>query len=301
MRHPLPTLPRLVACGLLAALAAVATAPAQSITSSDGTLDADHPAVAVLADPAYAALAAALAAEPGFAGLAPDLDGAPRIVALFEGPAPAVLPTDLVPSGWALEAYGAIRYERLELVVDELEELAAPLAHGAPLPEDSLGMGPGSTLLVNFFDPVENGNFIGICTAAFVFRDRATGKLFLGAAGHCFMGTTFASTHGDDADWDPANTTRVRACVGNCIGGGSGLLSGALGVYPGTTRDLGVGATKLVYARQTIAGADVGNDFGIVEIPAELCPEIRTDMPVWNGPATADISRRVQAGDLVAH
>ncbi|HEX2031314.1 MAG TPA: PKD domain-containing protein [Actinomycetota bacterium] len=189
------------------------------------------------------------------------------------------------------------RYERLRYVADTLVQLEGASEHGAPAPEDSVGIGPGSTLLVNFFDPRENANFIGICTAAFIFRDVNTGKVYLGAAGHCFMGETFASTHGPDADWDPANTRRVRVCVQTCIGGGTGLLSAARGVYPGTTRDLGA----LSYARQRTGSAQVGHDFGIVEVPSGLHGEIRTDMPMWHGPATSDTSRQVQAGDVMVH
>jgi hypothetical protein len=203
-------------------------------------------------------------------------------------------------AGGALEAQD-LEYQRLNVVLDELPELEQPLDHGAPVPQDSIGIGPGSTLIVNFFDPVEDATFTGICTAAFVMRDRTTGNVYLSAAGHCFIGATFASTHGADADWDPANTLRVRVCVQDCLGGATGLVSAAEGIYPGTTRDIGVGDIKLDYARQTIAGADVGNDFGIVEIPEELWCEIRTDMPVWNGPATADTSRLVQAGDVLVH
>lgn len=187
-------------------------------------------------------------------------------------------------------------YERGRLVVDSLVELTEPANHGPPAPEDSVGIGPGSTLLVNFHDPSDGGNYVGICTAAFVFRDPNTGKVYLGAAGHCFMGTTFTSTHGENTDWDINDTQRVRVCVSTCIGGASGLVSGALGVYPSATRDLG----KLAYARQTGAGGDVGNDFGIVEIPPSLWSEIRTDMPVWNGPGTAE-NRAVQLGDVIVH
>lgn len=161
--------------------------------------------------------------------------------------------------------------------------------HGPPVPADSVGIGPGSTL-ISYFD-----GFVGICTAAFIWKDPNTGKVYIGAAGHCFMDSDFEATHGPDADYDPARTTRIRVCVSTCLGGASGLFSAAFGIYPSATRDLG----KLAYARQTLAGVDVGNDFGIVEIPPALHDEIRTDLPVWNGPNTAEF-QPLPPGNFVA-
>jgi hypothetical protein len=288
-------------CALCMALAAPGDGRTQILGSDDGILSSGHPALVVLQDPSYPLLVEALQTLPGFAGAAPDIDGSYRIVALFDGAVPPALPDHLVPSGWVLHAFGNLEFQRLGVAVDASLEEEEPASHGPPVPSDSIGIGPGSTLLTNFFDPVDNASYIGICSAAHVMRDRTTGRLYLSAAGHCFMGETFATTHGPDADWDRANTTRVRVCVEGCLGGGSGLVSGAFGVYPGTTRDIGVGPVKLDYARQRTGAAAVGHDFGIVEIPPELCGEIRTDMPVWGGPGSADTSRRVQQGDLLVH
>lgn len=280
-----------VALLLLVGVSTVATASPGRDASS-----AEDLASAVEDGPAVQALRGALEGSPGFAGLVPAPDGDQRLLALFDGSAPQTLPRHLVPAGWTLETREDLRYEPLHYVTDEpLAELHDP--HGPPVPEDSVGIGPGSTLITNFYDPVEDSTFTGICTAAFVFRDVDTGKVYLGAAGHCFMGSSFTSTHGDDADWDPANTLRVRVCVSTCLGGVSGLFSAAFGVYPGATRDIGVGEIKLDYAR---AGG-LGSDFGIVEIPPDLFGEIRTDMPVWNGPGTSDPNRRVQIGDQIVH
>jgi hypothetical protein len=170
-------------------------------------------------------------------------------------------------------------------------------SHGPPVPGDSIGIGPGSTLITNFIDPADDGEYVGICTAAFIFRDPNTSKVYLGAAGHCFIAPGAVSTHGSDANWDRDLTLRVRVCVSTCIGGASGLASAAaLDMYPGTTRDLG----ELAYARQTSGGVDIGNDFGIVEIPPALYDEIRTDLPVWGGPNTSD-QLQLEGGEFVAH
>ena len=161
--------------------------------------------------------------------------------------------------------------------------------HGPPVPADSVGIGPGSTL-ISYFDGA-----VGICTAAFIWRDPSTAKVYIGAAGHCFMDTPFTATHGPGADYNPARTTRIRVCVSTCLGGATGLGSAAIGLYPSVTRDLG----KLAYARQTLDGVDIGNDFGIVEIPPSLHDQIRTDLPVWNGPNTAEF-QPLAPGALVA-
>jgi Subtilase family/Fibronectin type III domain len=190
-------------------------------------------------------------------------------------------------AGTASEAAGqgsrsSVKWKRAVKVIpaDHLKT-----SHGPPVPADSVGIGPGSTLLTNFIDPADGLEYVGICTAAFIFRDTNTGKVYLAAAGHCFVGPDATSSHGPDANWDRDLTRRVRVCVSTCIGGASGLVSAAsLDMYPGTTRDLG----ELAYARQTLDGVDIGNDFGIVEIPPALHDEIRTDLPVWNGPSTAD-------------
>lgn len=272
---------------------------AASVTGDDRRLADNHPALAVMSDPAFTTLDETLAESPGYLGMMPAVDGEQRLVALFEGDAPATLPEDDVPVGWTLEAHGNLSYERLALVHEDGTEL--PASDSVPLPLGYTGIGPGSTLIMNFYDPAQDRTFTGLCTAAHIVRDRDTGKIYLSAAGHCFIGSSFSSTHGDDADWDPANTRRVRVCTENCLGGLSGLVSAARGEYPGTLVDIGVGDIKLDYARQSTGDAAVGHDYGIVEIPPEHYCDVRTDMAVWKGPNTADISRQVERGDVVVH
>lgn len=138
-----------------------------------------------------------------------------------------------------------------------------PLA-GVPLPSSGDGIGPGSYLLIERSD----GDFI--CTANFVWRD-AAGNRYLGAAGHCFL------PPGVDAQTTPSQyVTSVQVCVSSCAFGGQ------LGtIISGELRPLG----DVAFARQSIGKEDVGNDFGIVEIPAGAT--VRPRMPVWGGPTTA--------------
>ena len=133
------------------------------------------------------------------------------------------------------------------------------------LPGAPEGLGPGTPILITI--PGE-GRFG--CSANFVWRDGD--QLYLGAAGHCFLPTVKKSTHGEGADYDASGVT-VQACVDGCEG------NFRTATLVGTLVNLG----RVTYARQTdpTATEDVGNDFGVVEIPAEAAHLVRPEMPVW--------------------
>lgn len=152
----------------------------------------------------------------------------------------------------------------------------------ASVPAEATGIGPGSHLLIER----EDGLFG--CTASWVFEEG--GRLLLGAAGHCFLPETATATHGPGADFDPADAA-VRVCVSECTFGGQlGFL------VEGTTVPLG----PIAYARQQQGpgGEQIGWDFGVVEIPADLHDLVRTDMPVFGGPTGAG---ELASGDQVCH
>lgn len=138
-----------------------------------------------------------------------------------------------------------------------------------PLPATSTGIGTGSQILMDRPD----GSFL--CTANFVWDSGST--KYLGAAGHCFVEADKSSTHGPDADYNPAST-KVYVCVSECDFGGQ------LGSVFGTFAELGA----VAYARQDRGGAAAGEDFGIVEIPQSLHSQIRNSMPVWGGPNSVE-------------
>lgn len=151
----------------------------------------------------------------------------------------------------------------------------------ASLPEQASGIGPGSHLLIDM-----DGGTYG-CTASYVWQ--SGGSLLLGAAGHCFLPETTTATHGPGADHDPADTS-VSVCVADCSFGG---LSGF--IFTGTLVELG----PLRYARQeSPSGVQIGHDFGVVEIPADLRDLVRTTMPVFGGPTGA---ATLSTGDQVCH
>jgi hypothetical protein len=140
-------------------------------------------------------------------------------------------------------------------------------------PEAARNIGPGSALLITIPDEGRFG-----CSANFVWS--GGGKTYLGAAGHCFIPADKKSTHGAGADYD-ASGVAVQVCVEGCE---TGFRSGItlLGKY--------VTLGKVAYARQTdpTGEEDVGNDFGVVEVPSSLAALIRPSVPVFGGPYGSD-------------
>ena len=149
-------------------------------------------------------------------------------------------------------------------------------------PEAARNIGPGSAIIITIPDEGRFG-----CTANFVWAQGT--KLYLGAAGHCFLPADKKATHGPGADYDASGVT-VQVCVEDCEGNfrTDQLL--------GTLVNLG----RVAYARQTNATGDedVGNDFGVVEIPPEAASLVRPEMPVWGGPKGTDV---LEAGEFGCH
>jgi hypothetical protein len=158
---------------------------------------------------------------------------------------------------------------RIDLTNTTRLTTTVPLA--AVTPAMAQNIGPGSHLLIE----IPGAGTFG-CTANFVWASGAT--RYLGAAGHCFIPEATTATHGPDADFNAAGV-RVSVCVSNCsFGGQSGF------VITGNLVVLGA----VAYARQTAADGDIGNDFGVVAIPASLAAMIRPSMPVFGGPTTVE-------------
>lgn len=179
----------------------------------------------------------------------------------------AVLLLGLVPVSSSLASLSADAPPVPSRLRGLLEEFAEP-AH-TPVPETNVGIGPGSYLVIMI--PNE-GTFA--CTSNFVWA--TSSKMYLGAAGHCFLPQDKEATHGPGADYD-ASGVRVWACVYGCSFGG---VSGQF--LPGILVELG----RVAYARQHTGDDQIGEDFGIVEIPSTLPANvaIRPSMPVWGGP-----------------
>lgn len=200
-----------------------------------------------------------------------------------------VLAASLIAAGITLapQATAGEDHTRALARYDSSQVQVTQLASTTPL-EQATGIGPGSHLLMSF--DAEPDSTYG-CTANFIWA--AGNKLYLGAAGHCFLPVDAVATHGPGADYDPSGT-HVEVCVSECTNGG---MSGF--IITGNTVALG----PVAYARQTSTGGDdtedIGYDFGIVEIPAEHHDLVRTTMPVFGGPTTA--SGTLDPGDVTCH
>jgi hypothetical protein len=196
------------------------------------------------------------------------------VVTACEGPSPE--PTgvvaSLVPTGMEL------RRPRVDLT--NATNLATTIPIELVTPEAAGNIGTGSALLITI--PVE-GRFG--CTANFVWA--SGGKRYLGAAGHCFIPAASSATHGPGADYDASGVV-VQVCVEGCEG------NFRTSQITGTWVTLG----KVAYARQTLNGEDVGNDFGVVEIPRAVRDLIRLTMPVWGGPTG---TQTLGIGDFGCH
>ena len=149
-----------------------------------------------------------------------------------------------------------------------------------PTPSAADGVGPGDYLLIYTTPAAKEDGAVFICTANYVWQD-STGKRYLGAAGHCFLPSTEGGSTIDPAmvsGSDPY-VDHVDVCVSGCAFGGQ---LGSVGIV-GNFVTLG----SVVYARQWSGdvNSQVGNDFGLVEIPSTVTAPIRASVPVWGGPS----------------
>ena len=178
----------------------------------------------------------------------------------------------------------ALQLERPRIDVTGWTDLTTTLEGPFTL-EAAERIGPGSALVITI--PGE-GRFG--CTANFIWAGGK--KLYLGAAGHCFLPATRKATHGPGADYD-ASGVEVTVCVNNCDGNFRSMtLVGEL-----------VRLGPVAYARQTNATGEeqVGHDFGVVEIPVELASQVRRAMPVFDGPTGVDTLDQGEFGCHFGH
>lgn len=153
------------------------------------------------------------------------------------------------------------------LDVDQGVETVAPSA----VPERATGIRPGSQLLIE-----RDGGTAG-CSANFVWRDVDDGSLYLGTAGHCFLQDAPAASEFAEDEGDDVSGLTVMVATDGTFGG---ALS--MNFVEGGVVELG----DVVYARQEEPGGGegVGNDFGLVEIPADAEHLVDPSMPQFGGP-----------------
>lgn len=159
------------------------------------------------------------------------------------------------------------------------------------VPEEADGIRPGSQMFIQD----ENGT--AGCTTNFIWRDISDpeGSLYIGAAGHCFLGDAPASESDarDHEDGDDVSGLSISVCADCTFGGATGLT-----VIEGTVLELG----DVVYARQSNPedGNDsgVGHDFGLVAVPTEMEEVVDPSLPQFGGPDGVSLEA-VPEGELV--
>jgi hypothetical protein len=201
---------------------------------------------------------------------------------------------------------GDLGYERVPCLDLTDAEFRTESASQTAVPEQASGIRTGSQMFINYPDGTTAG-----CTANFIWRDVDStnaappggpnefpgqgeppenshwagddggGDLYIGAAGHCFLpdvkNASQNAKRGDEAEEDVYDVSQltVEVCADCLRGGANGL------VVQGETVELG----EVVYARQNLPdGSEVGHDFGIVRISADLQDAIDPSMPQWGGP-----------------
>jgi hypothetical protein len=193
---------------------------------------------------------------------------------------PAPVEPSAVRAAAASTALAGTDIVRPRLNVAAMLDLSTTIPVALVTPQAATNIGTGSAIIINIPDEGRFG-----CTANFVWASR--GKRYLGAAGHCFIPADKAATHGPGADYDASGVT-VSVCVSSCEG------NFRTNQITGTWVNLGA----VAYARQTLDGEDVGNDFGVVEIPREVRDLVRLTMPVWGGPTGVET---LELGDYACH
>jgi hypothetical protein len=175
----------------------------------------------------------------------------------------------------------------------DLSDIELQLESVSPngVPEEADGIRPGSQMFI------EDDDGTAGCTANFIWRDTTDPKepLYIGAAGHCFLGNAPASESDarDHEDGDDVSDLSISVCADCTFGGATGLS-----VIEGTVIELG----DVAYARQSNPEKDndggVGHDFGLVAIPAEMEEVIDPSLPQFGGPDGV-LAGAVPEGELV--
>lgn len=160
------------------------------------------------------------------------------------------------------------------------EVIPASRAAGLP-PTIQDGLGPGSALQLGV-DGIQY-----VCTAAFLLRDPLTATYYLSTAGHCLVRDASDPEPVSGKDTPEKAKNRVDICVAGCINNGLGL-----GTY------VSLQARGMYHPVAYAESGGIGQDFGIVELPADLHDVLRPEMPQWGGPVGLGGGN---LGDLVAH
>lgn len=203
------------------------------------------------------------------------------------GPVSAVsLTTDGVLASDGDESDGGPVKSARQIPEADVTELAARMETVEPAslaPDNRTGIGPGAPLFVTRSD----AEGVAGCTANFVWRGD-DGTTYLGAAGHCFLPDDAEATQSAGGEYDASQVT-VKVCI-DCTFGGATALSGV--------RDSVVELGSVAYARQSSDAVELGNDFGLVEVPDDAEQLVEPSMPTFGGPTEEGA---VDGGEPICH
>jgi len=171
--------------------------------------------------------------------------------------------------------------ERIPALEFSDEQLQTEAVSGTP--ERATDIRPGSQMFISYPDGTTAG-----CTANFIWEQRGSGQLYIGAAGHCFLPSDRSASRRAATPEEKQNgeaydvkQLEVSVCADCTFGGLTGLA-----VVGGETISLG----DVAYARQVAPDSDggsyeeVGHDFGLVEIPKDKEDVVDPSLPQFGGP-----------------
>ncbi len=161
----------------------------------------------------------------------------------------------------------------LERIQAAPQTLLTPEQAAALPPTIQAGIGPGSALQVGV------GGTQFICTASFLLRDPVTATYYLATAGHCLVRNEEDPAVYNGHDNPDKVDNRVDVCVAGC-------LDNALGLGTYVTFAASGDYHPVAFAQS----GGVGEDFGLVQLPASAHDLLRPAMPQWGGPTGYDPS-----------
>lgn len=253
----------------------------------------DLSAVGIRVEPWMQAVQDELSTHAGFRGILPVADGLEQTLHVFVDGGLAASDRPAAPPTWTVVVHPSFEVAPRMLKVDRTEVAGTPNPLAAALLPElprggaiTQGIGPGAPMYVQWDG---NRNSVGICTANYAWKDQDA-KLWLGAAGHCFLPEGVTNNAGT---YNYART-EVWVCRSDCVLGGTAGAQAFFEWQAGAPLDI-VKLGAVGYARQN----GVGQDFGFVAIPSALTGDVEPEMPGFGGPYANNPNGFI--GDLYFH
>jgi PKD repeat protein len=248
----------------------------------------------VLHSPEWGAFMAQMQDYEGFLAAYPSPEDGGLIVVQFKGDVPDGAPP-VSDNGWLLRYEEDTSPQPLLQPLDasaidpahvwslqQVEEWIAAGSPGTIQPGLQQGIGPGTGIRFAARNGAAYATFG--CTSSFLFENAATQKYYLATAGHCLQ---------DAGSVDATSSSRalwVDLCFRNCDSNFAGL-----GDYVHLTADSAYqGYHPVAWAHEN----GIGDDAGLIEVPASVQSLLRPWLFEWGGPTAV---KDLATGDLIAH